>query len=106
MKAISFTVFVCLLCVSVFAGKDLKDIPFGELPEDLQFVVTQFEKSVLEHDTALVFGLLDNDYKDHQWNKYLKKRTDFFLNEFFCGLVTGTDQTHCLVFGDILMVER
>jgi hypothetical protein len=106
MKKIFFSVFLCLLITSAYSGKGKKPIPFADLPEELQFVLNQWEKAVAGRDTVMIMGLIDRDYKAHQWDKYLKRKTGFFLNELFCGKVTGTEQERCLPFNEITQIKQ
>ena len=77
-----------------------------EIPEDLEKLLSRLEQAVADGDSLAVLEVLDADYKDHEYHKYLGGETLTLLNNFFCGQEVGTDQHHCVKFNDIQSFKR
>lgn len=45
--------------------------------------LTGFENATLSHNSSLILGFLNKEYKEEQYEKLLKRHTDSFLNKFY-----------------------
>ena len=72
----------------------------------LESSLREFEKAVIQRDTAKLLELLDPDYRRKELGGFFKGNTVQFFNEFFCGKTIKGDQLHCLVLNEISFLMR
>lgn len=65
-----------------------------------------FERAVLERDTARFMQLLDAHYRQVEFEGFYRGVVPQFLNEFFCGKTPKGDQLFCLPFDGISELKR
>lgn len=67
--------------------------------------LSDFESSVLQHNTSTILNFLDKDYKKVQYEQQMKSNTDSFLNRFFSNNeIKGNAYT--IVFKNITKITR
>jgi hypothetical protein len=76
------------------------------LETEAEVLLSRFEKAVLGHDTSTVVDLLDAHYRSRELDDLSQGNPAAFLNNFICGQVVDQDQHYCLVFKDIIGMQR
>ncbi len=71
----------------------------------LDLFLSNFESSVLQHNTSTILNFLDKDYKKEQYEKQMKSNVDSFLNRFFSNNEMK-GKAYTIVFNNITKITR
>ncbi len=88
-----FTLFLSIFTMQTFAGDNPKSI------------AKEFANRVEAHDLKGVLALVDGSYKQVQLIGMHKNDTTRFMNELFCGSVSGSSNFRCVAFTEIKECE-
>lgn len=108
MKKLNITI-TCIFLVLVFSACSAlktKKSKEKQHPENIEYFLSEFEKSVLKHDAERLLELMDQDYVRDQHDNFLNGNTTQFVNEFFCGNIVKGQGFKCLKFKEISSLKR
>lgn len=92
-RILIFTFFLSLISLPCLAGDSPKSL------------AKDFADRVEAHDIKGVLALVDGSYKQVQLIGMHKNDTTRFMNELFCGSVSGSSNFRCVAFSEVKKCE-